>query len=511
MRPAFLLLLLLSCAAPFEGSSLRPNILLVLVDDLGWQDSSVPFTPEATPLNHRWSTPHLLRLAQEGIRFTNAYAAAPVCTPTRTSILTGQSPGATHITYWTQYKDTDTSRAHPTLQPPEWNMNGLDQNDVTLSGLLAKVGYQTIHVGKAHFGAKGTAGADPLNLGFTVNIAGHAAGAPGSYLGTDYFSAARRAGNPEGKTYWDVPGLEPWHGRDVFLTEALAEEAAGAIKTAVAAGKPFFMNFAPYAVHAPIMANPSLLHHYDELDEREAAYGTMIESVDRALGTLMTTLEELGVLDQTVIVLTSDNGGLSAHARGSAPDGTTQHHHNAPLKSGKGSAYEGGLRVPMIARWPGVVSPGQWSHTPVISQDLFPTFLAWAGITIPPDTAPLVEGIDFTPLLLGDDASRLETRDLFWHQPHQWGASGPGIWPFSAVRHGQWKLIYRHGDQGLELYNLESDIGEAHDLAKERPDITTDLAERLSRWIEGVDAQMSLEKEGGRPIPLPRNAGGEGY
>lgn len=480
-----------------------PNVILFLVDDLGWQDTSVPFHAEATPLNGRYRTPNLERLAARGMKFTNAYASAPVCTPTRTSIMTGQSPGRSHITYWTLHKDQDTSRQREDVAAPDWRVNGIQGTDVTLPKLLQEAGYRTIHVGKAHFGAHDTSGADPTNLGFDVNIAGHASGGPASYYGEQNFSVAGRQGKPDGEpTVWDIPGLEKHHGQDVYLTEALAIEAGQAIRDAAAAGKPFYMNFAPYAVHAPIMANKKYLEHYTDLDEREAAYATMVETYDVALGSLVGLLDELGITQDTVIIFSSDNGGLSAHARGKAPDGQTKHTHNAPLRSGKGSAYEGGTRVPTVIVWPSVTKSGSICDVPIISHDFFSTILAMAGAEIPSDYLSQVDGRDIGSLLrqkTGFDDSRA----LFWSQPHQWGAAGPGIWPFTSVRDGDWKLIYFHAKRRFELYNLAVDIGEANNLASAMPDKVRELAATLTEWIDDCDVQLSIDKATGEPIFKP--------
>ena len=492
-----------SCATLGQPAAVAPptNIILFLVDDLGWQDTSVQFTAQPTVQNEQWRTPNLDTLGSRGMRFTNAYAAAPVCTPTRTSLLTGRSPGATHITYWSQIKDRDTSASHPTLSPPAWRMNGLDATDITYPQLLGKSGYRTIHVGKAHFGAQGTFGADPVNLGFAVNIAGHYGGHPGSFQGTEDFTLAKRTGNPSASTLWEVPGLESWHGKQAFLTEALAAEACLAIESAHRDGAPFVMNFAPYAVHTPITANVPLLDNYDQLDAREAKYGTMIESVDNALGTLMAKLEQLGIAENTAIVFTSDNGGLSAHGRGAAPDGTTKNHHNAPLRSGKASAYEGGTRVPMVVWWPGHTLPGSWCDAPVVTYDLFPTLLAMTKVDAPDAVTERLEGVDLSPLLAG--AAELPERSLFWHQPHQWGASGPGIAPYTAIRSGPWKLIYFHESTRLELYDLDRDLGEVDNVAQAHPEIVHELASKMQGWIDQHDVQLSHWKATGEVVPGP--------
>ncbi|MCC7387206.1 MAG: sulfatase-like hydrolase/transferase [Phycisphaerales bacterium] len=493
----------------------RPNIILFLVDDLGWQDCAVPMHTGATALNARYRTPHLEQLAARGMKFTNAYASAPVCTPTRTSILTGKAPARTHITYWTLDKDADTSTPRDDIAPPAWAVNGLQPGDhETLPEILIAAGYRTIHVGKAHFGTHGTPGGDPKSLGFLVNIAGHASGGPASYYGLDHFTLAGRQGKPphSSPSVWDIPGLEKYHGHDIYLTEALAIEACGAIRESVAAGEPFYLNFAPYAVHAPIMGNKKYEPNYPDLDERERAYASMIETYDAALGALVTTLEETGQLGNTVIIFSGDNGGLSAHARGAAPDGETQHTHNAPLKSGKGSAYEGGTRVPTVIVWPGVtdMSPSRRAvevcDVPVVSHDLFPTVIALAGLQADDasgDGRAGIDGRDLTPLLTGRAELFDADRVLGWNQPHQWGASGPGIEPFTSARAGDWKLIYFHAGRRFELYNLAADIGEASDLAPAMPAKVAELAAAMDKWLDDTGAQLSIDKATGEEIERP--------
>jgi arylsulfatase A-like enzyme/lysophospholipase L1-like esterase len=486
----------------------RPNILLFLVDDLGWCDSSVPMGEEPSALNLRYRTPNLERLAARGVRFSDAYASGPVCTPTRTSIMTGKAPARTHITYWTLHKDKDTSARREDIAAPAWQLNGLQPGEhETLPEVLRKVGYRTIHVGKAHFGVHQSEGGRPEALGFDVNIAGHASGAPASYLGKHHFTQAGRAGQDPhvSSNVWDVPGLEKYHGHDIFLTEALALEAGAALREAHAEGQPFYMNFAPYAVHAPIMGNAKYEPHYPDLDERERAYASMVESWDAALGALLTTLEELGELERTVVIFSSDNGGLSAHARGAAPDGATENTHNAPLKSGKGSAYEGGTRVPTVIAWPGVTDAeglaGSVESTPIISHDFFPTAISLAGLQ--GDHGPELDGRDLTPLLSGRRELFDGERDLGWNQPHQWGASGPGIWPFTSLRSGPWKLIYFHAKRRFELYDLSRDLGETQDLAAEQPEQVLELARRMQQWIDATGAQLSLDRSTGEQVESP--------
>lgn len=478
MRVLGLLLLLAPWSAASAQRAAQPNIVLFMVDDLGWLDHDLELGGQHAPAERPFRTPNLVRLAAQGVRFSQAYAGAPVCTPTRVSWMTGRSPGALHVTYWTLRSGVDTSAPFPGLEPPAWQIDGLQPGVVTLPGLLRDAGYRTIHVGKAHFGALGTPGRDPRNLGFDVNVAGHAAGAPGSYQGRDNF---------KGKDpVWDVPGLEAYHGQDVFLTEALAIEAVRAIEGAVEDRQPFFLNFATYAVHTPIQANQRLLASYKDLDAHEAAYATLVESEDAALGAVLDALERLGIADDTLVVFTSDNGGLSAHGRGGEA-----HTHNAPLRSGKGSAYEGGVRVPLVVRLPGASATARELDTPVITYDLTPTLLSFAGVSVPTAVTDSFEGVDLAPILRGKAA--LVERSLYWNQPHFWGLQGPGIWPYSAVRRGDWKLIYRHADRGFELYDLAADLGETRNLAAENPERVRALASDLDAWIQRVGAQLSTD------------------
>ena len=481
---------------PSENQS--PNIIVFLVDDMGWQDTSVPFHDVRTPFNDRYKTPNMERLAEEGMKLTNGYASAPVCTPTRTSLMTGRTPARNHITYWILNRDSDTSRKHDTLGPPVWNVNGLQEDDRVLPEILQDRGYRTIHVGKAHWGAHDTSGSDPRNLGFDVNVAGHASGAPGSYYGKHRFKNSKSATDFSKNSKWDVPGLERFHDQDIYLTEALQIRAVEEIDKAVGDDVPFYLHFAPYAVHTPIQANKRYLDQYEGLHPREAAYATMVQSMDVALGEVLDALDRHEIADETIVVFTSDNGGLSAHARGGKA-----HTHNAPLQSGKGSAYEGGVRVPWIVRWPGVTKPGSASAVPVVTQDLFPTLLEATGGFEEASDNEMLDGVDLRPVLTGSVPPVLKDRPIVFHQPHTWGARGPGIEPFSAVRVGDWKLIYFHPDRRLELYNLSEDVGEVQDLASERPEVVQQLARVLGGQLRAVDAGMSIVSSTGEPVEWP--------
>lgn len=500
LLPAYVLILLLS-ACTTSQAPLRPNIIFFLVDDLGWQDTSLPFGKEKSALNKRYHTPNMERLAREGMKFTQAYASS-VCSPTRASLISGMNAARHRVTNWTLRRNVSTDDPLPDLELPPWNLNGVQPVDSIerstyispLPQLLRAQGYHTIHCGKAHFGAEGTPGADPLQLGFDVNIAGHAAGGLGSHLGIHNFSAAWRGGD----RIWDVPGMERYHGKDISLSEALTQEALSALDSALGLNKPFYLYMSHYTVHAPLEADSRYIAPYLErgMDEVEARYASMVEGMDKSLGDLMDYLERKGIADQTLIVFLSDNGGLSAVSRGGEA-----HTHNKPLASGKGSAYEGGIRVPLLVKWPGTVEPASICDEYLIAEDFFPTLLEMAGIRNY-KTVQQVDGISFVPLLRGAKITERQ-RALYWHFPNSWGPRGPGIGPSSSIRQGDWKLIYYHQDQHMELFNLEQDLEEEHNLAANYPDKVRELAQQLGAYLRAVQAQMPLNKSNGRPVPYP--------
>jgi arylsulfatase A-like enzyme len=479
-----------------------PNLLVFLVDDMGWQDTSVPFHTEPTALNRRFRTPAMARLAATGTKFTQAYAAC-VCSPSRVSLMTGLNAARHRVTNWTMRRDQPTDAKHPTVIPPAWNVNGISLDPATpravhaptLPLLLRQAGYRTIHIGKAHFGASGTPGADPLNLGFDANIAGHAAGGPGSYLSEQGFSGRWRKAD----AFWDIPGLSKYHGTGVFLTEALTREAIAEMDRAVADRQPFFLYMSHYAVHVPFAPDVRFVQAYRDagLDETEAQYAALIEGMDKSLGDLLAALDRHGIAEQTLVLFLSDNGGLSAHGRGGTP-----HTHNAPLSSGKGAAHEGGLRVPLLVRWPGVTTPGSVCHECAIVEDILPTLFEASAGGARGAVLPPVDGRSLVPLLrqAGDWPA---DRPLYWHYPNIWGPTGPGLGPFSAIRSGDWKLIYYHADSRFELFDLAEDIGETRNRLGDCPGLARCLAQQLADWFRQVDAQMPTVVGTGSPAPLP--------
>jgi arylsulfatase A-like enzyme len=482
----------------------RPNIVVFMVDDMGWMDTSVPFGDSVMARNKLYHTPNMERLASQGMKFTNAYAT-PVCTPTRVSMVTGMNVAHHAVTNWTSpWRDRNSDNRDEELLPVPWNLNGLSPVEgvaetvyaTPLPQLLKEAGYFTVHVGKAHWASAGTPGASPYNLGFMVNIAGHVAGRPQSYLGTENF------GNREGEPFniHAVPDLTEYFGTDTFLTEALTLEAIKSLEAPIQNKQAFFLNMSHYAVHDPYNADRRFVQKYREagMGAAEAKYASMLEGMDKSLGDIMDYLETKKVEDNTIILFLSDNGALSlAYARAGEP-----HTQNHPLKAGKGSVYEGGIRVPMLVKWPGVVEPASASDQPVIIEDFFPSILEMARIK-KYDVVQEIDGKSFVPLLKKPSAKQAE-RALIWHMPHKWiRQEGPGINYKSAIRQGDWKLIYNMRNGQMELYNLRSDIGEKTDLASNYPKKTRALATRLGRQLREWNAPMPVFKSTNESVPMP--------
>lgn len=495
----------------------KPNIIFFLVDDMGWQDTSVPFHSDTTELNRFYHTPNMEILANQGLMFTQAYAHS-LCSPTRISLMTGMSSARHMVTNWTLRKDISPGdrNDHPSLSPAKWNVNGMSpipgiENTVyakTFPMFLQKAGYRTIHVGKAHFGAKDTPGEDPLNLGFDVNIAGHAAGGPGSYLGINNFSAEWR--NED--RIWDVPGLEKYHGKDIYLTEALTLEANSEIEKAVREDKPFYLYMAHYAIHGPWEEDIRFARKYQEWEEIEnmafedkdlpqeerlkrwrkglsnrGVYASLIEGMDKSLGDIMHNLRRLGIEDNTIIVFMSDNGQPRE-----APL-------NLPLRGHKILPYEGGVRVPFIVKWPGVTKARSSCSDYFIVEDLFPTFLEMAGVKDYSQVSGKIDGKSIVPLIKAEK-DKYDDHAVFWHYPH---VNSSPYFPFSSVRKGDWKLIYRHVERRLELFNIKNDIAEQNNLANEEKEKVIELAKILSDHLRECKAKMTIDKKSKQPVEYP--------
>jgi len=464
----------------------RPNIVYFFIDDMGWQDTSEPFWKEVTKLNKRYRTPNMERLADEGMKFTQAYACS-VCSPSRVSLMTGLNAARHKVTNWTLQKNKSPDTNHPTQPPPQWNLNGLSMEGgtertvqaVTLPALLQKQGYKTIHVGKAHFAANDIPSEDPRELGFDINIAGHAAGAPPSYYGKDNFGA--------GDPLWGVPGLEKYHGQDINLTEALTLEANKAVDQAVAEGKPFYLYMSHYAVHGPWKKDDRFLENYTKagLKGLPAVYASMIEGMDKSLGDIMANLRRHGIEDETIVVFMTDNGCPKELPR------------NLPLRGHKITPYEGGTRVPLIVKWPGMVEPNSvCDEDYIIIEDIFPTFLEMAGVREYEQIGGVIDGRSFVRLLEGKKGLS-KGRAVFWHYPHTYDQPG-----YSSVRQDEWKLIYYHASRKLELFNLEEDIGEKNDLA-DNEQKKQELVKVLSDFLRKAGGQMPIDKTTGKPVEYP--------
>ena len=419
----------------------RPNIIVILIDDLGWTDLGCYGS-------QFYETPNIDRLAAQGMRFTNGYAACTVCSPTRASLLTGKYPARLHLTDWIP----GHARPFAKLSVPKFNQE-LPLEEITIAEALKPAGYVSGHIGKWHLGKEPFY---PEKQGFALNLGGTHKGSPPSYF-SPYRIPTLKDG-PEGE----------------YLTDRLAVEAEEFVE--VHKDEPFFLYWSHFAVHTPLQAKKEITEKYErkrdpEAPQNNAVYAAMIESVDQAVGGLMDKLETLGLAEKTIIFFMSDNGGLARVTS------------NQPLRAGKGSAYEGGVREPMIVKWPGVVEPGSECHTPVMSIDFYPTILEMAGVR--PPEGNKVDGLSLVPLLKrqGD----LDREALFWHYPHYHPG---GATPYSAIRKGDYRLIEFFEDGHKELYNLAEDIGETRDLASVLPDKVRELSKELENWRKDVNAQM---------------------
>lgn len=506
-RIAALSLATCSAAAMFaqtsEAESSRPNIILFMVDDMGWQDSSVAFWTEKTRYNEVYETPNMERLADEGKMFTQAYAC-PLSSPTRVSLISGVNNVRHRVTNWTLERDKPTDVVSEMVNLPEWNCNGIAQVSSlertymvnSFVEALRKEGYHTIHCGKAHWGAINTPGENPTHFGFEVNIAGHAAGGLATYL-----SELNYGHDDDGNatSLMSTPGLERYWGSGTFLTEALTKEAINALDKAKQYGQPFFLYLSHYAIHIPIDKDMRFFDKYiaKGLTSKEAAYASLIEGMDKSLGDIMEWLDENGETDRTVLIFMSDNGGLATSPYWRSGEPFTQ---NSPLRSGKGSMYEGGIRVPMIVRWPGIVEANSCCDKYLIIEDFYPTLLEIAGIE--EESCSETDGISFMPMLLGTGDTSID-RSLYWNFPNIWGNEGPGINLNCAIRKNEWKLIYNYVSGKKELYDISHDIGESEDLSTSKPDIVNRLSRELGEYLRGVGGQRPSFKSTGEPCPWP--------
>jgi arylsulfatase A-like enzyme len=444
-------------ASAAEGGR-KPNIVFILIDDMGQRDVGC----YGSKIHE---TPNVDRLAREGMLFTDGYAACPVCSPTRASIMTGKYPARLHLTDWIAGHVKPKAR----LKIPDWTKY-LPLEETTIAEGLKKLGYVTASIGKWHLGGEGYL---PEAQGFDVNIGGDNHGQPPSYF------------SPYKLSFKDGPAGE-------YLTDRLGDEALRFIENNK--DKPFFLYFPNYAVHTPLQAKKDIAAKYlekklPEKGQNSATYAAMVQSVDENIGRIMKKLEELGIADNTIVFFMSDNGGLEAVTS------------NAPLRAGKGTLYEGGVREPWIVKWPGIVKPGSRCSFPVTSTDFFPTIMEMAGAASDQGRTP--DGLSIVPLLKGTGGIQRDA--IYWHYPH-YHITNPG----GAIRCGDFKLIEYYEDGKLELYDLKNDLSEKTDLAAKMPEKAAELRGKLDAWRKAVGAQMPTPNPDYDPAAAPSNKKPEG-
>ena len=427
----------------------RPNIVFIMIDDLGWMDLHCQG-------NERLDTPNIDRLARQGMRFTNAYAAAPVCSPTRAANMTGLSPARLGLT--NHIPDRIGFQPDNAVLRSAKTLDYLPLNHVTIAERLKETGYATAFMGKWHLSGKSGKGEEkyePQWQGFDINIGGCAYGGPPTYF--DPYRIYNIPPRREGE----------------YLPDRLGDEAMKFIKSN--RNKPFFVALWNYTVHWPMEAPAHLVEKYKDRvgpGVKDARYAAMIEAMDAAMGRLFALLDELKLADNTLVMFTSDNGGFSGVAD------------NRPLREGKGTLYEGGIRVPLIVRWPGVVPEKTTCHTPVISTDFYPTLLEAAGLSPKPNKT--LDGESIMPLLAqnGD----LKRKSIFFHFPnYAWHRSNR---LGAVIRRGDYKLIERYDDGSVELYNLADDLSEKKDLARQLPERAEKMKAQLDAWLKETGALM---------------------
>jgi len=479
-------LLVLSCnksnrKPPAEKS--KPNFVFILVDDMGWRDVGAYGSTY-------YQTPNIDNLAKQGMKFTDAYAACPVCSPSRYAIQTGKYPADIHLTDWIPGRQA----YH---KPDPWNklvpkpfQLFMPLSEITIGEAMKSMGYNTFFAGKWHLGEDSLHW--PSYQGYDINEGGWKAGNPKAGGMGGYFSPYH---NPKMK---DGPKGE-------YLPDRLTSETIKFIEQETKEKNPFFAFLSFYSVHQPIEAKPEMLQENkkraeemgltekktyitnkpwmkykkgwkERIVQSNPVYGSMVESVDQNVGRIMDKLKALNIDQNTVVFFFSDNGGLST-AEGSPTS-------NLPLRGGKGWMYEGGIREPLIVKWPGTIDPGSVSHIPVVGVDFYPTLLEMAGIQM---NTHAIDGRSLMPILDGSQPQAYENRPLFWHYPHY---ANQGSTPASAVRKGDYKLIKFWEDQHVELYNLKEDIGEQHDLAQDQPEKTAELKKLLNNWLDSVNARI---------------------
>ena len=467
----------------------KPNVIFILVDDLGWSD--VGFMG-----SDFYDTPNIDKLAKNGMVFNRAYAAAAICSPTRASILTGRYPARIGITDWirgrysgvevpfdkTNLTGFEKVRDGVLLETPR-NPIWMEHSEVTLAEILKENGYTSAHIGKWHLGPEEWS---PLHQGFDYNYGGEDYGQPPTYF------------DPYEKNGYSIESLPP-RKEGEYLTDRESDVAVDFIRNHK--DTPFYLALNHYAVHTPLMAKEEYTEEYvkkrtqldipwtteDEVSQRfktklpleeqnNATYAAMIQSVDESVGKITTTLQELGIFENTILIFYSDNGGHIVSTS------------NSPLRSGKGHPYEGGIRVPLVIHYPdGIKMPGS-NDTPIHSVDFLPTILKMTKTPLP--DALIIDGIDISASLVGIE---IKPRTLYWHFPHYWW--GTKVRPYSIVQDGDWKMIYWYETGLAELYNLKNDLSEKEDVAAANSDLVLKLKDKLSKWLVETGGKTPREPE----------------
>ena len=464
VRVVSLTLFLSGAVAVSAEKNASPNVVLIVADDLGWNDLGC----YGADLHE---TPHLDRLASQGIRFTNGYAAS-ICSPSRASLLTGRHYARLQMTIW--HESALNPPQDRKLIPPV-SVANLPYAEVTLAEMLQRAGYLTASVGKWHLGDSQYY---PETQGFEINIGGTLWGAPQTFF-YPYRGMGRFAGE-----FRYVPQLDGGQSGE-YLTDRLTAEALKVIDRA--GQQPFFLYLAHHAPHTPIEAPADLIAHYREKQKPEfrhqnPTYAAMVHSLDQSVGRILERLETRGLSDHTIVVFVSDNGGFIGKFDGQ------QVTNNAPLRSGKGALYEGGIRVPFIIRAPGIGASGRVCHEPVYVADLVPTLLDLVSLGNEPKDVPAFDGLSLAPLIANPE-SKLDRKSLYFHYPHYY----PTTSPVSAIRSGAWKLLEFLEDRHVELYNLETDVSEAIDRTSDEPLRVQELRNDLATWRNAVRARMPVE------------------
>jgi arylsulfatase A-like enzyme len=476
---ALLITVVSTAQKPDREKNEKTNILFLLADDLGWADLGYSGSSF-------YETPNIDALAKDGMVFTRAYAAASNCSPTRASIMTGKYPVHTGITNYIGSPQPSEWKKNTLLLPAPYSQK-LSLDELTIAEALKEGGYDTYFAGKWHLGPEGYW---PENQGFDINHGGTELGHPATKGNTKgYFSPYNNARISDG------PDSE-------YLPERLTSETIAYLKGRKQENKPFFVYQSFYLVHSPFMAKKELLEKYEKkrkslglgdeygtsvnikkfrINQSLPVYAAMVEALDQAVGRIIETLKEEGLYEKTLIIFTSDNGGLATPGPGIIPTS------NFPLKAGKGSPYEGGIREPLIVRWPGVTKAGNQSATPVNSVDFYPTLLEFAGV--PLHSHQNIDGQSIVPLLRG---GKIGERTLFWHFPHY---ANEGSKPFSIVMQGDYKLIRNYEDNSYELYNVVTDIGESRNLIDSDQKRVKKMKKSLTDFLKESGAKLPTKNQ----------------